>query len=51
MFVKFADRKCPVCGNGGTEIEKDLFQCGRCEMAYDSFTIFGSPKVETDYWN
>ncbi|HLD84068.1 MAG TPA: hypothetical protein VI979_04415 [archaeon] len=52
MFIKFADKNCPVCGNNGDKISKGLFQCGRCEMAYDKFGIFGYPNGdEESLWN
>ncbi|MBS3054832.1 MAG: transposase [Candidatus Aenigmarchaeota archaeon] len=54
MFIKFADKNCPVCGNAGdrlNKISKGLFQCGKCEMAYDKFGFFGYPNEEEATWN
>ena len=51
MFIKFNANKCPVCGNNGNKLDKSLFECNKCEMAYDNFRFFGYPKEEENFWN
>jgi len=51
MFIKFANDKCPICGNGGSAIDKSLFKCSGCDMAYDRFSIFGEPRDRGEHWN
>lgn len=51
MFIKFANDKCPICGNGGNAIAERLFKCGRCDVAYDRFSIFGEPRGDGEHWS
>lgn len=53
MFVQFGDKKCPLCGDFGKEIEKETYSCRNCEIAFDKFMIsfVSEPKEKQRFWN
>jgi len=52
MFVNFGTGKCPVCGDFGKTVEKDIFHCGRCSVSFNQFSITTLEIKEHDkYWN
>ncbi len=48
MFVNFGTGKCPMCGNFGEAVEKEIFHCGRCMVSFNRFSITTAKKLE-DY--
>lgn len=53
MIVNFGERRCPICGDFGKEVEKDTFSCGKCSIKFDKFHISEpNPKksMEYKYW-
>jgi len=54
MFVVFEKGRCPVCGDFGQKLEKEIFHCSKCMIAFDEFCISDIPQsaefVDKD-WN
>ncbi len=53
MFVQFGEGKCPLCGDFGKELKKEMFSCRSCDISFDKFMILftAEPKVEQKFWN
>jgi hypothetical protein len=46
MLVNFGAGKCPVCGDFGTAVQKDIFHCGRCRVSFNEFYVSTQREVE-----
>ena len=54
MFVNFGSGKCPMCGDFARTVEKKIFHCGKCRIAFNEYYIsaFGEVKdYNNKYWN
>lgn len=54
MFVNFGSGKCPVCGDFGKVMQKDVFHCNKCKIAFNDFYISNFRELkeyENKYWN
>ncbi len=54
MFVAFGYGKCPFCGDFGQEVEKEIFLCSKCDLAFNEFgisSISNPPEDEDRFWN
>ena len=46
MFVNFGSGKCPICGDFGSTVERDVFHCGKCTVSFNSFSFVASKSTE-----
>ena len=52
MFVVFGKGKCPMCGNKGKRLDKDIFKCADCEVSFNDYSLHGQPQTEKEkFWN
>lgn len=54
MFINFGSGKCPLCGDFGTEISREIFHCDKCMVAFNNFGLSrhsGMKQPEAKYWN
>jgi ribosomal protein L37AE/L43A len=54
MFIAFGNKKCPVCGNLGTEMTKEVFHCESCRITFNEFSMSSYSKIreeENKFWN
>jgi len=53
MFVVFEKGRCPICGDFGKEVEKEIFHCPKCMITFDRFCISHPPEnnLEDKEWN
>ncbi len=54
MFVNFGSGKCPVCGDFGKVMERHVFHCAKCKIAFNDFYISNFKNLkeyENKYWN
>ena len=54
MFVHFGEKKCPICGDFGKEVEKEIFVCNSCAISFNNFSVTGVEEVKeyiNKYWN
>jgi uncharacterized membrane protein len=46
--VDFGQKKCPLCGDRGMELEEGTFVCNKCEVTFNNFSILTFGKKECD---
>ena len=54
MFVNFGSGKCPMCGDFGKTMVKDIFHCPKCRISFNDFYISNPGELkdyESRYWN
>jgi ribosomal protein L37AE/L43A len=52
MIIDYGEKKCPMCGDFGIEIEKKIFSCTKCELTFHKFGISGEVQGAEDInWN
>ena len=54
MLVVFGDGRCPLCGDSGRKIDRKMFHCRQCDVAFDEFMVTmneSSRKYANKYWN
>lgn len=54
MFVTSGYGRCHFCGNFGHELEKEIFLCSKCDLAFNEFgisSISSVPDMEDRFWN
>ena len=54
MFINFGSGKCPVCGDFGKSMTKDIFHCLKCRISFNDYYISnvdGLKDYESKYWN
>ncbi|MEM7819831.1 MAG: hypothetical protein QXD48_03310 [Candidatus Aenigmatarchaeota archaeon] len=54
MLINFGNGKCPLCGDFGKEIVKEVFHCPKCNVTFNNFSLSSYSEIKTDknkFWN